>query len=123
MELILVTRPDGTDCSIKDAVNEGLIPVGVSCFDDYLRLRPIMESVWPDGPQIACYTEYDPYAADKYIPKQRSAALNGGIIIKDANDYAEDNIQQPNWWANNGVAMILILGGMIIMGISFLATR
>ena len=123
MELILVSRPDGTDCSIKDAVNEGLIPVAVSCFDDYMRLRPIMESIWPDGPRIKCYTQYDPYDADKYIPKQRSAALNGGIIIKDANDYAEDNIQQPNWWANNGVAMILILGGMIIMGISFLATR
>jgi hypothetical protein len=123
MELINVQRPDGSECSIPEAMSEGLIPVSIGCFDDYIRLRPIMESIWPDGSNIPCYSQYDPYEADKYIPKQRSASLNGGVILKDANDYAEDNISQPSWWDSNGIAMILILGGLIIMGISYLATR
>ena len=123
MSLIQVQRPDGTDCSIQEAMSEGLIPIAISCFDDYIRLRPIMETVWPNGPDIPVYIQYNPYEADKYVPKQRSASLNGGIILKQANDFAEDNIPQPSWWDSNGIAMILILGGLIIMGISYLATR
>jgi hypothetical protein len=123
MSLIQVQRPDGTDCSIQEAMSEGLIPIAISCFDDYIRLRPIMETVWPNGPEIPVYIQYNPYEADKYVPKQRSASLNGGIILKQANDFAEDNIPQPTWWDSNGIAMIFIIGGLIIMGISYLATR
>jgi hypothetical protein len=123
MALISVSRPDGTDCSIREAIQEGLIPVTVSCFDDYIRLRPIMESIWPDGVKIPGYTMYDPYESDKFTPKQRSASLNGGVILQDSRDYAEDNIKENNWWDKNGVAMILILGGLIIMGISWIVTK
>lgn len=123
MSLISVTRPDGSACSIPTAINEGLIPVSVSCFDDYTRLRPIMESIWPDGVRIAGYTLYDPYESDKFTPKQRSASLNGGVILQDSRDYAEENIPENTWWDKNGVAMIFILGGLIIMGISWIVTK
>jgi hypothetical protein len=123
MALISVSRPDGTDCTIRDAIQEGLIPVSVGCFDDYIRLRPIMESIWPNGVKIPCYTMYDPYESDKFTPKQRSASLNGGVIIQDSRDYAEDNMQENTWWDKNGVAMIFILGGLIIMGISWIVTK
>ena len=123
MNLISVVRPDKTECTIREAIQEGLIPVSVSCFDDYIRLRHIMESIWPDGVVIPGYITYDPYESDKYTPKQRSASLNGGVILQDSRDYAEDNIQEHNWWDKNGVAMILILGGLIIMGISWIVTK
>lgn len=117
------SRPDGTECNVGDAIVEGLIPDTVSSFDDYVRLRSIMEAIWPDGIRIPCYTLYDPYDSDKFTPKQRSASLNGGIIIQDARDYAVDNLREPGWWDKNGVAMILILGGLIVLGASFLATK
>jgi hypothetical protein len=82
-----------------------------------------MESIWPDGVKIPGYTMYDPYESDKFTPKQRSASLNGGVILQDSRDYAEDNIKENNWWDKNGVAMILILGGLIIMGISWIVTK
>ena len=122
-KLIKFQRFDGSECDFYAAAREGLIPDSISDFDDYVKLRPILEKIWPDGIKIPCYCFYDPYDADRFTPKNRSASLFGGIILKKARDFAADNIPDLSFWDRNGIAMILILGGMIILGASYLASR
>jgi hypothetical protein len=123
IKVMKFARVDGSECSFYDAIKEGILPVSISSFDDFVRLRPILEAIWPDGIRISGFMIYNPYEADKFTPKQRSASLLGGTIIQDARDFAEDNIPDLSFWEKNGVAMILVLGGLLIMGASFLATR
>lgn len=115
--------PDGQVGTLKQAAEAGCLPNAITCYDDFVTLRPILETIWPDGVDIPCYVKYDPYESDKYVPKQRSAALNGGIMLQDARDYAENAMPEPSFWDKNGFAMIMILGGLLIAGISFVATR
>jgi hypothetical protein len=122
-KLLAFTRFDGTECDFVAAAREGLIPDSISSFDDYVKLRPILEKIWPDGVKIPCYCFYNPYDSDKFTPKNRSPSLFGGIILKKARDFAADNIPDLSFWDKNGIAMILILGGMIILGASYLASR
>ena len=122
-KLLTFTRPDGSECDFISAAKERLIPDTIRDFDDYVKLRPILERIWPDGVKIPCYCFYDPYDSDKFTPKNRSPSLFGGLLLKKARDLAADNIPDLSFWDKNGIAMILILGGMIIFGASYLASR
>lgn len=117
------TRFDGTECDFVTAAREGMIPDSISNFADFVKLRPILEIIWPDGIKIPCYCFYDPYASDKFTPKNRSAALFGGINLQKARDFAAENFTEQSFWDRNGFAMILVLGALIILGASYLATR
>lgn len=122
-KMLTFERFNGTECDMQTAIAERMLPDSISDFKDFIALRPVLETIWPDGIKIACYTIYDPYASDKFTPKQRSASLFGGLILQKARDFASENIPELGFWDRNGIAMILILGGVIIMGASYFATR
>lgn len=122
-KMLTFTRFDGTECDFATAARDGMIPDSISSFADFVKLRPILEKIWPDGIKIPCYCQYDPYASDKFTPKNRSAALFGGINLQKARDFAAENLNEPSFWDKNGIAMILVIGAVCILGASYLATR
>ena len=122
-KMLVFNRSDGSECDFITAARERLIPDTIRDFDDYIKLRPILERIWPDGVKIPCYCFYDPYDSDKFTPKNRSPALFGGLLLRKARDFASDNIPDLSFWDRNGVAMILVLGGLIILGAAYLASR
>jgi hypothetical protein len=81
----------------------------ITNFDDFQAVAPAVEAAYPDGIDIPSFCLYRPEAIQEYTPQSRSAAMFGGMCIRDAKKL---NLAVP---ADEGLAQYipLILFGAV----------
>ena len=93
-------------------------PYLLSSFHDIRYRMPLLEKLYPDGPEIDIYKPYDLAEIYRFTPQDQDSLKHGGDIVEEAKEWAKDeDTPQPGLLDKYGLVVICALVGLASTGI------